>query len=259
MGGDLSVASTVGAGTTFTFSFQAAPIAGTRVPADRPAGSPVAIVTSRGGRRILVVDDHAENRAMLDELLRSVGFETRMAADGEEAIAEHDAWRPDLVLMDLRMPGMSGIEAVRRLRAAGATTTLIALTASWIEGTKEEARDAGVDDFLTKPFKDAELLHGVGEWLGIEYAYAPERTADGTVRHDSGDARPRGLSELLKSVPPELRVELLQAAIQARPSRIERIAADMSAHAPAAAEQVRTLVREFRYEELAAAIEAAST
>jgi signal transduction histidine kinase/FixJ family two-component response regulator len=264
MGGELTVASTVGVGTTFTFSFQAAPIAGARVSGDRPTGSPIAIVASRGGRKVLVVDDHAENRAMLNELLHSVGFETRMAADGEEAIAVHDAWRPDLVLMDLRMPGMSGIEAVRRLRAGGATTTLIALTASWIEGTKEEARAAGVDDFLTKPFKDAELLHSVGEWLGVDYAYANDRMADRATAErvkarDGGNALPSALPELLKSVPPEVRAELLQAAIQARPSRIERIAAQMSEHSPAAAEQVRTLVREFRYEDLAAAIEAAST
>ena len=71
------------------------------------------------GAKALVVDDLKENRVLLAALLEKNGFETHLADDGAAALAAHLDWRPDIVLMDLRMPGMNGIEAIRRLRAGG--------------------------------------------------------------------------------------------------------------------------------------------
>ena len=67
---------------------------------------------------MLIVDDVPTNRELLDELLSRLGFCTRSAVDGEEAIVVHDEWLPDLVLMDVRMPGISGLDAIRILKAA---------------------------------------------------------------------------------------------------------------------------------------------
>ena len=119
MHGDLVVESTPGKGSVFTFSFEA----GRRHRAVR-FRRPSRTRFRRGSTRIsprwkvLIVDDVPTNRDLLDELLSRMGFSTRTAASGEEAIAVHDEWHPDLVLMDVRMPGIGGLEAVRLLREA---------------------------------------------------------------------------------------------------------------------------------------------
>ena len=117
------------------------------------------------------MDDVPTNRDLLDELLSRVGFTTRTAASAEEAIVVHDEWRPDLVLMDVRMPGMGGLEGVRRLRQSGSKAAIVAVTASGLADTENEAREAGVDAFVRKPYREGELLAAIGERLGVRYVY----------------------------------------------------------------------------------------
>ena len=121
--------------------------------------------------KVLIVDDVPTNRDLLDELLSRVGFSTRTAASAEEAIVVHDEWRPDLVLMDLRMPGMGGLEGIRRLRQSGSKAAIIAVTASGLADTENEAREAGADAFVRKPYREGELLAAIGERLGVRYVY----------------------------------------------------------------------------------------
>ena len=92
----------------------------------------------------------------------------------------HDEWHPDLVLMDVRMPGMGGLEAVRRLRQGGSKAAIIAITASSLAEAESEARAAGVDAFVRKPYQEGELLAVIGEQLGVRYVYGP--TAQRSVR-----------------------------------------------------------------------------
>ena len=121
--------------------------------------------------KVLIVDDVPTNRDLLDELLSRVGFSTRTAASAEEAIVVHDEWRPDLVLMDLLMPGMGGLEGVRRLRQSGSKAAIFSVTASGLAGTEIEAREAGVDAYVRKPYREGELLAAIGERLGVRYLY----------------------------------------------------------------------------------------
>jgi CheY-like chemotaxis protein len=138
---------------------------------------------------------------------------------------------------------------MRRLRASGFDAPIVALTASWPDGAKDEVLEAGANDMVLKPFKEAELLQRIGERLGITYIYERE-TAQPAAPAGAGKAQP--LSGLLANVPAPLIEQLLEAAIQARASRIHQLAAEMSKHAPAAAEQILSLARDFRFEDLAA-------
>src|SRR5690349_16381290 len=103
--------------------------------------------------RILVVEDNALNREMLERRLSRKGYEVICAGDGEEALEKARAERPALVLMDLQLPKLDGWEATRRLRASSDTQALpvIALTAHAMAGEEERARAAGCSDFDTKP------------------------------------------------------------------------------------------------------------
>ena len=108
-------------------------------------------------QRILLVDDEAQITRALRRSLTSHGYEVQVAADGAEALATFRLWQPDLVVADLAMPNMSGLELCRRLRAISAVPVIV-LSATSEERAKVEALDAGADDYLTKPFGMDELL-----------------------------------------------------------------------------------------------------
>ena len=108
-------------------------------------------------KRVLVVDDEVQITRVLRRSLSGHGYEVQTAADGEEALETFNSWKPDLVVTDLAMPNMSGLELCRRLRAASAVP-IIVLSAKGDERIKVEALDAGADDYITKPFGMDELL-----------------------------------------------------------------------------------------------------
>jgi two-component system KDP operon response regulator KdpE len=107
--------------------------------------------------RILVVDDEPQIRRIMRVTLTGAGYEVDDAKTGEEALGKVREFRPDLVLLDINMPGMGGLAACRAIRA-DAGVAIIMLTVHNTEAAKVEALDAGADDFVTKPFSTPELL-----------------------------------------------------------------------------------------------------
>jgi two-component system, OmpR family, KDP operon response regulator KdpE len=108
-------------------------------------------------RRILVVDDEPQITRVLRTSLSSQGYDIRVANDGETAIEIMKDWTPDLVITDLSMPNMDGLDLCRRLRV-GTQIPIIVLSVRGEEKTKVQALDAGADDYVTKPFGIEELL-----------------------------------------------------------------------------------------------------
>jgi two-component system cell cycle response regulator DivK len=104
-------------------------------------------------RRILLVEDNEMNRDMLSRRLRRRGYEVLIAVDGSEGVAQAQSEHPDLVLMDMSLPGIDGWEATRQIKADAVAkkTPVIALTAHAMEGDRQRALDAGCDDYETKP------------------------------------------------------------------------------------------------------------
>jgi two-component system response regulator MprA len=107
--------------------------------------------------RVLVIEDDAEIADVLRRFLRQEGHEVRTAADGEEALPAAAEFVPDLVILDLGLPGVDGVEVCRRLRADGDVPILI-LTARAETEDRVEGLDSGADDYLVKPFERQELL-----------------------------------------------------------------------------------------------------
>jgi two-component system KDP operon response regulator KdpE len=114
-------------------------------------------MTSNGHRRILVVDDEPQITRVLRTTLSSHGYDIRVANDGETALEIMKDWTPDLVITDLSMPNMDGLELCRRLRL-GSSLPIIILSVRGEERAKVQALDAGADDYVTKPFGMEELL-----------------------------------------------------------------------------------------------------
>jgi two-component system, OmpR family, KDP operon response regulator KdpE len=107
--------------------------------------------------RILVVDDEPQIRRIMRTTLITAGYEVDDAKTGEEALGKVREFRPDLVLLDINMPGMGGLAACRAIRA-DPNVAIVMLTVHNTEAAKVEALDAGADDFVTKPFSTPELL-----------------------------------------------------------------------------------------------------
>jgi two-component system alkaline phosphatase synthesis response regulator PhoP len=121
------------------------------------------------GHKILVVDDELEIRNLLSQFLTEEGYEVILASNGEEAIELAERENPQVILLDIMMPGIDGIETCKRLKAEEKNRFIpvIMATALWDKYT--EAIDAGAEDFVTKPFNLTELSHRVKSILRVRY------------------------------------------------------------------------------------------
>ncbi len=157
MGGDLEVESSPGKGSTFTARLCLHPAA--KPETDR-AVSPICRHGDLAGTRILLAEDNPTNRAIAIRILEKFGCEVSTANDGEQAWRRAAKGTFDIVLMDLKMPAMDGIEAARRIRklpGAAGRVPIVALTASTVSEIKEACLAVGMDDYLTKPLRPADL------------------------------------------------------------------------------------------------------
>jgi two-component system KDP operon response regulator KdpE len=137
-----------------------------------------------GKGNILVVDDEPQITRVLKTTLSSQGYGVRTASDGDEAIQMMRDWTPDLVITDLRMPNLGGLELCRQIRAKS-RIPIIVLSVKGEERIKVEALDAGADDYVTKPFGVHELLARVR--AALRRAAAPEQPESPLI--EAGDFR----------------------------------------------------------------------
>lgn len=246
MGGRLDVRSEVGQGSVFTLCWFAE---ATAVP---PVASEERIPTGLAGGetpRVLIVDDIQENRDLLDAYLSSLGFETRLANSGEAAVRAHETWEPELILMDVRMPGIGGLEATRQIRARDRKIPIIAVSAAAREVDREAAADAGMTAFLPKPVRETDLFALLGERLDLEYEYAESSDELSPL-----DAPPPGLDveDALARTPAELVRALREAIIVARAEQIQVLLERVRELHPGFARVLGEMAKDYRYEEMLA-------
>jgi two-component system, cell cycle response regulator DivK len=119
------------------------------------------------GKRILVIEDHEENRRLLRDLMTSFGYELMEAVTGEDGLIVAEAQPPDLILMDIQLPGIDGYETTRRIKGNTSLSQIpiIAVTSYALSGDDIKAFAAGCDAYVTKPFDPAELLEKIREHL----------------------------------------------------------------------------------------------
>ena len=120
-------------------------------------------------KRILVVEDQEDNRRILRDLLTSVGYELIEAVTGDVGVAMAETHRPDLILMDIQLPGLDGYEATRRIKANPALRPIpiIAVTSFALSGDDIKAYEAGFDGYVTKPYSPRQLLAKIREYLPV--------------------------------------------------------------------------------------------
>jgi CheY-like chemotaxis protein len=121
-----------------------------------------------GGHRILVVDDNVTNLKLIEYLLKAKGYDVHTAVDAESALEAVRSQQPSLVLMDLQLPGMDGLELTRRLKSDPSTReiVIVAVTAYAMKGDEQRALDAGCDGYIAKPIDTRALPQLVESHLG---------------------------------------------------------------------------------------------
>ena len=243
MGGDITVRSVVGVGTTFLVEIPWRRGDSSRLPHRREIRRVQRLRKAAGSLRVLIVDDEERNRALLAALLQAVGFVTREVADGERAISAFASWAPHLILMDMRMPGLDGAAAIAGIRAlpAGASVKIVSVTASAFEEDRRVARAAGADEFVSKPFREVDLLEKMGALLGVEYDHEHD------LRNTPvGPAIPTKAA--VASLPETLRSRLWHATESADLEVILALLEPSEAHLDAdLAQQLRLLAENFAY------------
>ncbi|MBY0430104.1 MAG: response regulator, partial [Rhodospirillales bacterium] len=176
MGGDIGVESQPGRGSIFSFSaaFEAARAAAPQSPR-RPTPPVLPPLT------VLLAEDNAVNRKVAEGLLRKYGHNVISACDGAQAVDAVRRESFDVVLMDMQMPGMDGLEATRAIRAMGCGVPIIALTANAMAEDAERCREAGMNDYVSKPFTPNRLFSAIARTLAAQEAAAAEGRAISTL------------------------------------------------------------------------------
>ncbi|NNF08582.1 MAG: response regulator, partial [Candidatus Eisenbacteria bacterium] len=166
MGGTIGVESEYAMGSKFWFTLKM----GTEIPADTDADKDMP-QSWTGLKHVLLVDDNKTNRLVAKALLKRLGIQVDEATTGEEAVAMADSQEFDMILMDVEMPGMDGMEATRHVRAkspGGDKVPVIALTAHALPEYKERCRKSGMDDFIIKPINLESMVPILARWFNNE-------------------------------------------------------------------------------------------
>ena len=161
------------------------------------------------GRHILLVEDEAAIREMVQHALSRVGFDTRAVADAVHAEREIEQARPDLILLDWMLPGVSGLELARRLRRGDSTRNipLIMLTAKGEESDRLSGFEAGADDYVVKPFSVKELVARICAVLKRTTPVGDDHPIEvGGLRLDPVSHRVTGRGETIRAGPTEFRM-----------------------------------------------------
>ncbi len=258
MQGDISVNSLEGKGTTFKFNIQAnlAPaIESTPKTKQRIVG----LMSKQSKYRILVVEDHWENRYLLLKLLTTVGFEVLQAANGQECLELWESWSPHLIFMNMQMPVMDGYEATKRIKANARDqkVVIIALTATEIKQHRQEIFAAGCDDFINIPFSEELLWSKIAKHLNVQYIYEQlvptEQLRSHVLYKSPADKKLDDLklvSSLLKSMPTYWVAQLHYLAQAADGRRINDLIGQIPCESSFLADFLQDLVDNFCFESI---------
>ena len=252
MGGELDLASEVGKGSRFSFSL-ALPDADAAVAAE-----PQTVIGLADGRSVqaLVVDDIMSNRDVLKQLLERIGVTVDVAESGEEALLMARERKPDIVFMDLHLPGMDGVETRKRLTTEhGADIPVVCVTAAVYSHERGQLKEQGFDAVIMKPLRAEEVYETLPVFVGVEVVYGDKPSASRQTVAD-----PAVWRDL--SVPEELATALSDAAERHNVSELNRRIGDLEGLGEAGkqlAEHLLAMSRRFDMEGIRAALEDATS
>jgi two-component system sensor histidine kinase/response regulator len=246
LGGELTVSSTLGQGSIFSL----------QMPLVLAEGETFNLATDKilklspqpAPLRILIAEDQPNNRLLLVQLLESIGFVTKEAIDGQEALELWSSWQPDLILMDLRMPVIDGYIATRTIRQRESQLSyphppckIIAITANAFRQDREQILAQGCDDFVAKPFQEHDLLQKIGQLLQVDYLYEKSAIAEPELILNA---------KILKIMPRDWLLSLQQFSREADSDRLEELLSNLPLEQESIRCSLMKKVNNFDFEEI---------
>jgi two-component system sensor histidine kinase/response regulator len=260
MGGRISVKSQPGKGSTFSLELPCEFVDESEALSGEPTHQVIGLEPGQPLYDVLIVDDDANSRIVLRELIEQVGFRVREAKDGRQAVEMHKKLQPDLIWMDIRMPVMDGLGATRRIREqelkwgdSPRHVSIIALTASVFEEDRDKVVAAGCDDFVRKPFLEGEVFGKMAQHLGVRYVY------DERAPH-AADSRGLKVSATdLMVLPPDWIARFRQAAKRGRSDDLLELLKEVQGEHSAVADALARMVRDYQFAKIVALLDEGDT
>jgi CheY-like chemotaxis protein len=253
MGGDITMSSQPGIGSMFLFEIPVGRGADQDLPSQSERrGRVLGIESRKDAPRILIADDVPDSREWLTKLLKGLGFLVRSAENGKTAVLAWEEWSPHLILMDMHMPVMDGLEAARRIRSrpAGKGTVIIALTADAMEGHRRVVLENDLNDFISKPCVEGELLEKIRTHLGLVYTYADETDGEGSGTALAGMQAQPG-SEQPRELPADLIPRMREAIVHGDKALLDKLIQTIEERGDAqSATALRELADLYQYDRL---------
>ncbi|GEM_PF-1217691 len=256
MGGTIGVESDVGRGSVFRVELPVEKAANAGIESrDSGYHQVAALEEGQPQYRLLIVEDDMYSRLLLRQMLERVGFVVREAENGPQAIERFRHFRPHLIWMDRRLPGMNGLEVTRRIRKlpGGRNTVIVALTASVFKEQRAEVLAAGCDDFVSKPFQEGEIMEAIARHLGVRYRLAQSDPTGNPVQSD------KPIEKLSPGdvwcLPAGWRTDFLHAARAAQGDEALALVAALDPGFSAQARKLKHLIENFRFDLIVACFE----
>ncbi|MBD2180428.1 PAS domain S-box protein [Planktothrix sp. FACHB-1355] len=253
MGGEISVSSTLGQGSTFTFTLPVTATSGINITPEPNDRLVIGLAPGQPHYRILVVDDRTENRLPMVRLLTQLGLQVKEATNGQEAVQLWQEWQPDLTWMDIRMPVLDGYEATKQIRAmeGGQNSIIIALTAQASQSDRTLALTAGCNDYISKPFREQTLFLKMAEYLGLEYVYREEEKDNYSSSLSSLSSPASSLDpKLLAALPEEWLTQLEDAALCGDDAAIAKLVDLLSPELAQLGTGLMELANQYQFEQI---------
>jgi signal transduction histidine kinase/CheY-like chemotaxis protein len=252
MRGTIRVDGEPGKGSVFHVEIPVTELPAEDIPVETQRGRAIGLAEGQPRYRLLIVEDQSENRLLLRKFLEPLEFDLREAGNGQEAVTLFAQWHPHLIWMDIRMPVMDGLEATRRVKATdgGAHTKIVAVTAHALEEERREILAAGCDDFIRKPYKDADILDALTKNLGVHFIYEEETPLTDV-------ALPLNTADLVE-LPSELLKELEQALVLIDIDAVDRTIEAIRTHHPSQADALAAVARDLQFGRMLRMIRAVS-
>jgi signal transduction histidine kinase len=246
MGGGLAVESTPDRGSTFRFAL-VLPLVDEPLAAPTAKGPVIGLAEADRGKRILIVEDDADARRLLAQLLAPLGFVIAEAADGVEAVAGVAGCCPDLIIMDWRMPNLDGLEATRRIRAMREEKgpPILMCTANAFEEQRREAMAAGASAFLAKPVRQEDLYAALETHLGLCFRRGNSEESGAAVPADLGCD-----SAEFAMLGDDVKRALREAVVELSPDKVGAVVARIASDQPRLARSIAGMTENFQFQEL---------
>jgi PAS domain S-box-containing protein len=243
MGGNISLESALGKGSVFRIELPLTEATEADIfkTKQEVKGNVVGLAPGQEKKRILIVEDQADNQALLSHLLECVGLQTKIADNGQMGVELFQSFHPQLILMDRLMPVMDGEEATKLIRQLpeGKRVKIVAVTASAFKEQREQMLNVGMDDVVGKPYRPDEIYDCLSKQLDIKFQYEESGEPEDEVRALT--------TEMVSLLPKALCNELYEALESLERERIDQVVQRVGEHDRVVEKTLARLVEGFNY------------